>query len=381
MQSEAVKTPLPIFKEKCTVTWRDEKAVYIRARKCRCNSVWCVCCSKLVWSKKTAMDMRTFDWPRTREIVLTIRREGFEDGKEAYAYAMEHKLIPGFMRNLQRGKKIKRGKDWVQEYEPVKVTKWLAFLEWHKDGFPHWHIIVETEQYGRFSQIGEAMIHHYWPQAVWVYENYFNSAEHWNKKVGYFGSHGYFQDDKEHQTRLPEWALNIPGLKIRRSTHSKRLTPTTNDAVDSIEEGKKAYILDPDTGELLSPKSITYDRRFKLCGRCTFLTIFMKGKQIDGLFNLPYREVRKTYQGQYREGTGYMFHVSQKQVDALLPKMISGKEKRYPQALRLREYKVIRHWCHTCGDRTYQRLSETKDCSDVYLCLRCKNVNEFKDRP
>jgi len=380
MQDAPQESVAPILEEEKLVRWRDENTVYIRARKCRCNSVWCPSCSKLVWAKKTAMYMRTFDWKRTREITLTIDPGQFKDGKEAYDYVRKNKLIPRLMRNIQRGKKIRTGKYWVYEYSPVVIIKWLTFCEWHKNGFPHWHIIVETAKCGRFSMIGQDMIHHYWPVAKIIHEDFIKSSKHWDKKVGYFGKHGYFQDDKEHQTRLPEWALDIPGLRLRRSSQSNsKIQHSMADSL-SIEDGKKDLILDPATGELMKPEDITYKHRFKSCGRCTFLTVYMKDREVDGLFNIPYREVRKNHPGQYREGTGYMFFMSGQEAKTLLSKMILGTERRYLKPSRLKEKKVIRHWCHMCGDRTYQKLKETKDNSDIYLCLRCKTVNEYRDR-
>ncbi|MBA7628218.1 hypothetical protein ES703_35694 [subsurface metagenome] len=380
MQSPALDHGAPILEREESVKWRDENTVYIQARKSRCHSVWCACCSKQGWAKVAARDLREFDWKKTREIVVTIDPGRFKNGKEAYAYVMEHKLIPGLIRNIKRGKHVKIGKDWIWKYKPVEICKYITFLEWHKNGFPHWHIIIETAEYGRFSQIGGDMIRHYWPVASWVHESFFKSQKHWDYQVGYFEKHGYFDKDKEHQTSLPAWALEIPGLRIRRSTHSRREQGNANEDQGPGQDLEKAPAIDPLTGEILDPGSITYRYRLDSCGRASFLNLYLRGKEVTGLFKIPYQEVRKNYPGQYRAGIGYVFRVSAQEGDKLLSKMIRGEERRYLKTKWLKDRKIIKHWCGICGDWTYQKIQEARDDSDVYLCLRCKTVHEYKER-
>jgi len=370
----------PIFKEKRSVKSQDEIVVYFRARKDKCNSVWCPSCSNIVWSRKVANDMLEFDWKRTREIVLTINPAMFKTPREAFEHVREHKLLSRFLRNIQRGKKVKIGKRWIPKHRPVEITRWMYFIEWHKDGRPHWHVIIETKQYGRFSMIGQDMIHHYWPVGKWIYESHISSLKHWQRKVGYFGLHGYFQDDKKHQTRLPEWSLNIPGLKIRRSSHSHRSGNTGIDLLEQCDDRTPPQILDPDTGEIFTPATLTYDRRFKLCGRCTFLTAYFKDKQIDGLFNIPYKQVRKDYPGQYREGTGYLFSLSEQEAKSLLADPLSMEHHFYLSAATHQPPELVVRWCHECSDRTYQKIDEVKPFIDLYTCLRCKHPCEHKSR-
>ena len=380
MQSPALDHGSPILERKESVKWRDEIPVYIQARKSRCHSVWCASCSKLEWAKVAARDLREFDWKRTREAVLTTDPGRFKNGKEAYDYVMEHKLIPGFIRNLSRGKRIKAGKDWIWKYSPVEITKYMTFLEWHKNGFPHWHVMVETAEYGRFSQIGGDMIRHYWPVGRWVNESFFKSQKHWGYQVGYFEKNGYFHKDKEHQTSLPAWALEIPGLRIRRSTHSRRDQGKAKEDQGQGQDLEKAPVIDPLTGEILEPGSITYRYRLGSCGKASFLNLYMRGKEVTGLFKISYHEVRSQYPGQYKAGVGYVFRVSEQEADKLLTKMIRGEERRYLKTRWLKERKIIKHWCGICGDWTYQKIKEARDESDIYLCLRCKTIHEYIER-
>ncbi|MBA7642765.1 hypothetical protein ES703_50474 [subsurface metagenome] len=380
MQSQALGNAAPILEEEGTVKWRDEKPVYIQARKSRCHSVWCASCSKLEWAKRAARDLREFDPSRTREIVLTLPRNKFKDGKEAYDHVREHKLIPNLIRSIERGTHKKVGKDWVWKYPPVKIDKYMTFLEWHADGWPHYHVMVETEKVGAAGMIGQDRIHHYWLPKCWIKEKPIESRKHWERKVGYLQKHGYFQEDKEHQTRLPEWAMDFPGLKIRRSSHSRRPEESGEGVHKEDQDDYKGWIIDPSTGEMLSPEIVTYRQRFEFCGKSTFLNLYMRGKQVTGLFNLPYHQVRKEYPGQYRAGTGYVFRVSAQKADKLLSKMILGVERRYLKTRWLKERPVIKHWCPVCGDWTYQKIREVRDDSDLYTCLRCKNVYEYKER-
>ncbi|GAI70908.1 unnamed protein product, partial [marine sediment metagenome] len=329
------------------------------------------------WAKKSAADLREFDWKNTREIVLTINPSLFKDGKEAYDYVMEHKLIPGFIRNLQRGLHVKVGKDWVWKYKPVEITRYKTFLEWHKSGFPHWHVMVETAKYGRFSQIGGDMIRHYWPVAKWVHESFFESRKHWNEQVGYFEKNGYFHKNKKHQTRLPKWALEIPGLKIRRSSHSMRPEREDQGSCKKDSDGREGWFIDPLTGKMLAPETVTYHKRLDACGKGTLLKLYMRDKEVEGLFRIPYRQVRKDYPGEYKAGIGYVFRVSAQEADKLLSKMLLGVERRYLKTRWLKERKIIKHWCPVCGDWTYQKIREVRDESDLYTCLRCKNVYEY----
>jgi len=379
-QSNPAPGALPIFNKKVPVKSRDENDVYFRARKSKCNSVWCPACSKGVLSQRISHDMAQFDWKRTREIVLTIDPALFKSGQKAFEYVKEHKLLAHFVRNLQRGKKIKAGKRWVTKYRPVSISKWIWFLEWHSDGRPHWHLIIESNQYGRFAMIGQDMIHHYWPVGKWIHESHISSLEHWHNKVGYFNTHGYFQDDKEHQTRLPAWALNIPGLRIRRSCHSRRGNLGPDKRSDYGKEPCAPTLLDPDTGEIFTPSTITYERRLKLCGRCTILTAFKKDRQVDGLLNIPYTAIRKSFPGKYREASGYLFSLDQQKSEALLAQLISSKSIAYLSSATPQPRAIVKRWCSQCGDHTIQKFIEAKASTDQYTCLRCKNPCEHKSR-
>ncbi|MBA7537372.1 hypothetical protein ES705_29639 [subsurface metagenome] len=131
---------------------------------------------------------------------------------------------------------------------------------------------------------------------------------------------------------------------------------------------------------MLAPETVTYRRRLDFCGKGTLLKLYMGNKEVDGVFRIPYREVRRDYRGEYKAGIGYVFRVSVQEAEKLLSKMSLGIERRYLKTRWLKEREVIKHWCAVCGDWTYQKIREVRDNTDLYLCLRCKNVYEYKER-
>ncbi|MBW2066904.1 MAG: hypothetical protein JRJ03_18495 [Deltaproteobacteria bacterium] len=121
-----------ILEKKDVLQWQVDSGA-VRARKCKCGLVWCKSCSKGKWAKKHGEELASFDWRRTREVVVGIDRELFDDGQAAWRYVMDHKLIPGFIRNLKRGKKEKVGKEWVVKFEGLHDPR-LGYFEKGKGG-------------------------------------------------------------------------------------------------------------------------------------------------------------------------------------------------------------------------------------------------------
>jgi len=152
--------------------------------------------------------MRRMNWRRVREVMLTVDRSLYRDGEEAYFDIGEKRGVGNLLKNLQRT-------------EGVKIVDWVSVLEWHEDGFPHWHILIETEEEGRGGMIGYEKIKAHWSFGKWETETYVKSASHWNNLVGYFDKHGYFEKGKEYQGRLPDWALKSR-KSIRRWHGMKR---------------------------------------------------------------------------------------------------------------------------------------------------------------
>ncbi|GAB6098009.1 hypothetical protein JCM14469_42630 [Desulfatiferula olefinivorans] len=123
--------------------------VRLVAMKCACGASWCPVCSKQRWAPGVAERLNEFFWRSTRQIVLTIDRNQFTSGQAAYEYVKEKKLLPQLIHNLRRTKNI-------------VIHNWLWVLEWHRDGYPHWHLFVEVDREGAAGKIHFKNILQYW---------------------------------------------------------------------------------------------------------------------------------------------------------------------------------------------------------------------------
>ena len=378
MQDQALNLSSPILEEKKVLNWQDENRAQSQAFKRRCGSVWCSSCHKVVWSKSMTWKMVQFDWKRTRFVTLTVDPGQFKDGQDAFEYVREHKSIVGFIRNLTRVAKVKRGKEWMQEREPVKVTKWIGFLEWHKNGYPHWHLLIEVKEQGIAGRIGQDVIHYYWRLGKIIRETPIGSLKQWKNMVGYFGAHGYFKGDKDHQTTLPSWAINIKGLRIRRVYGSRMKQGEDEKPSPKWTKDISDEFIDPETGEILKRSERTYRQLLASCGKQTFLRIHTGKKLIQGVFNIPYREILDAFKGEHLEGRGYIFYTSIKEADKISAKMIRGKVIQYPERTWINPQRVIHDYCDRCGDVTYQKYQYVRESVPVYRCLRCKFIHEGK---
>jgi len=322
----------PILEEKEYIPWRDDSAE-IRARKCKCGSVWCPECSK-DWAKRQAEELKTFNCRTTRMVTYTVDPSKFKNGKEAYDHITEHRLVAQSIKNMKRGKKKKIGKKWVTVFESIEVNQWRAYLEWHENGFPHYHVLIDVGKEGAAGMIGNERIRHYWPIADWVHEDHFESEEHWKNMVGYFEKNGYFNKGKKHQTTLPEWALKERGLKIRRSSgsvkHKNKRSPL--EIVSDYFKRKTDEVVDTRTGEIINYEPVmkreerTYKERLSECGKRAKLAISMGAEVLEFIADIPYKEIRQGFPGEYKEGKGYFFRASREVIRELIAKCIKVVE-------------------------------------------------------
>lgn len=179
---------------------RSQKKALVKIQKCGCGSVWCKRCSKRKVARLIER-IKTMDWQRVRHIVLTVDREKFESGLDAWLNIMRKKAIANLIWNLRRTAK-------------VNVIDWIWVMEFHRDGYPHWHILVEVKDQGKWGMIGQKLLHKYWVFGAYIREEFIRSKKHWSVMTGYFKENGYF-GDKGSQSTLPEWAMDLE-KKIRR---------------------------------------------------------------------------------------------------------------------------------------------------------------------
>lgn len=347
MKAEAVNSNLPILATMKANRSDMNLDMYARVQKCACGLIWCDKCFRKGWIQKEVERLLEFDWKKTRHVILTFSRDVLKDGQDAWEYTQGRKLVANFIRNLKRGKKIKKDKKWVWKYPPVKIRKYRYFLEWHRDGWPHYHIFIEVEDEGKEGMIGQAFIHYYWPCGKIIKEKPFKSLGHWRYMIGDLKKHGYFGKEKKHQTTLPKWALDRGDIKIYRSGGSISKRSQKRDALDHyidaakerqknltifnvvattapakevelISEDGIKRVVDTETGEITVVKKKTYRDRLKDCGRKTKIKIVDAGRSIEGVFKIPYHKIVKQFKGIYIKGEGYVFKIGRTDIAKLM---------------------------------------------------------------
>jgi hypothetical protein len=197
--------------------WKDECYTVI-GRKGRCGHVWCPSCGKKAVNRFYRY-LKPFRWDHVRHCVLTIDRRKFDnDARGCYKYISEGKHLSEFVRRLKSG--------------GVQIIKHRWILEWHRDGFPHWHFLFEVEKTGRYGQIGNKDLLEAWRFGA-VREWYFQTEYHWKRFIGYFHKTGYFEQKKAHQAKLPGWALES---KVRIRRHGGSESIKTKNGIDRLPE-------------------------------------------------------------------------------------------------------------------------------------------------
>lgn len=330
-------------------TWKDE-IIPVAGKKCACHCVWCPDCFRHFWHDKINNKFSPFDWRFTRQIVLTAAPSKFSSPVEAYNLIREKRLIAEFMRRLRRGVKEKIGKKWVQKYAPVNVLRWAWFLEWHKNGFPHYHVFVQVEKEGKAGMIGADFIRDSWSVGNWEMENYFKSENHFKNVTGYYANKGYFEKNKKYQGLLPDVIKDEIKSRIKRlgfinnsekkerrekvkvitAFDEEKDSKNFMEVVDFFKE-KKSEIKgrgcpEMQMGEAINGlindfvsnpdrKSINYRAKIDSCGEKTYIEFDMKNIRIFGESSIPYRDWKGFADGKYINGRGWvnkmnMFHIS-----------------------------------------------------------------------
>lgn len=269
--------------------------VLIYGCKGACSSVWCPdCYIRKGGSKRVSEQLSLFDFRKTRQLVLTCDPKKFNyDSENAFLYLRDKKAIPQFIHNLKRTSK-------------VKIDKWLWVLEWHGNGFPHWHLFIEVDQSGRAGMIGNEKILRHWKYGI-IHESYIRNENHWKQFTTYFGKAGYFDpkqksgDRKSHQLELPEWAMSAT-YRIRKMSSSIKIDAPENEKL--IEEKKQPL----EKVERNKTKK-KYSEILNACGESTFCEIWYDNNySFWKKLKIPYREF-VSIAGEYIHAMGYQIQM------------------------------------------------------------------------
>jgi len=396
MRNQAVDEMSTYLSKNETELWRDEKAVSFQVGKIKCRSVWDEKGCAKDWVNIEKFLLAEFDYSRTRHLMLSTDPSLPMNQREMYEYFKEHRVVSGLIRNLERGKKKKVGPTWVWEYKPINITNYRWYLEWYISGYFHVHLFIEVAKMGYQGMIGQERIHHYWKLGQYIREGPIKDKRHWFNLMGDFQKAGYFQQDKNHQSRLPDWALDIPGYKIRRSSGKRKPASDWRDPWDEYCRKASQEKIDLATGEVLAnfkfprgKSNKTYRERHEGCGQKTYIKMSTDHSVIEGVFNVPWKDIIRAHDGSFHKGLGYVFHSSVNKVFEVL-----GKSERITKLTELNpvtwEYERVGFlkwaWCLRPGItrnaiqglyygkiQRCERRSKMLEKSDVfyYVCTKC----------
>lgn len=161
----------------------------LKVFSCICRSAWCEHCCKFCATSETIRDrLSDMRWDSVRQVVLTVSRE--TPAPEAMEEIRRTRAIPHLIRSLGLG-----------------TRRWLWVLEFHADGYPHWHLFIENTR-GRSGLIGKHKIQRLWGRGH-VWESYPKTSDHWGAICGYHRKSGYFAgESKAHQLTLPDYLMD-----------------------------------------------------------------------------------------------------------------------------------------------------------------------------
>lgn len=287
----------PNLDNKGSQSRKENKSIEIRIRKCRCNSTWCPECFKMRGSRKVADRIRAMNWRSIRHVVLTIDRKLFNSGKEAYEYVSKEKLINRMLRNLKRS-------------HGIDYRDYIYILEFHKDGFPHWHLLVERYVQGKDAMIGGDLLRKYWTVGS-VSEGYVKSEKHYKELSGYYEKNGYFDGKEGHQGTLPEWALKYE-KSIRRYDGKRKDTGEEKPEMTKGEKMEKEMKAKEKEVKGINRVRTTYEIIINKCGSQTQIEMVAMGGMagFGMMVDYEYRKMKKLLRGAvYEEGIGVVADV------------------------------------------------------------------------
>jgi hypothetical protein len=272
--------------------------------------------------------LRSLDWRHVREVLLSTSRDKFRDGEDCHWKITHERGIGELMKNLER-------------VDGIKIIDWVAVLEWYQDGFPHWHIFIETEDEGKAGMIGYKVLKHHWEHGEWVTEDYIKSEEHWKNITGYFDKHGYFEKGKAYQSRLPSWALDRKDqYKIKRwvSKHEVSYDNISFPFGANIEKGdfgnekqscrmsSKAYKNKSQCSGMGVKK--TYRQILDECGAKSRILINANSWGDSFNVDINYQEIKSWYAWEYKEHKGLTIILNDNETESFLSKLRAYKGKK-----------------------------------------------------
>ena len=239
---------------------------------CWCGSCWCPQCATHSRTHDAIRErLEEMDWSLVRHIVLTADRVSHPVA--VYDDVRNQKAIPSIIRALK-----------------LTHQKWIWILEWHKDGYPHWHLLIESNR----GMIGKKLIASKWMYGL-VWESYVKSENHWKRIKGYHQHKGYLAgESKAHQLSLP------------RALRNRSRVRKYGGYVRRIEERAQQ---EPSACPRKRARDSTYDERFNECGKNTRVNLCGNWSEIH-ISSATARTLADRYLGDHENCTYHGDHDS-----------------------------------------------------------------------
>jgi hypothetical protein len=321
--------------------------------------VWCPSCFYVIYREQIKSAFEGFDWRFTRQVVLTVDPARFESGYYAFDFIRNKHSVSEFVRRLRRGVKQKIGSSWVWKFEPINILRWAWFLEWHKNGFPHYHVFIQTDRCGAAGMIGGGFLRDSWNLASWVREEFFRNEEHFKNLTGYYAGKGYFEKGKQYQGILPVEILEKNTKRIKRYGHHEknqypeRRKQMTEEEIEDRNYQKCITYFDEMANErkdrqeideaLVRAQSrieelrhadekrshVDYKAMLSRCGQYVYVELDIKEFRFTAICAVDFNSWKKLSNGQFIGNKGYLCNMTIEQVTALLAsvqRIVSIKE-------------------------------------------------------
>lgn len=146
-------SPILVKQEDESLKPKEHEKVLMKISSCRCRSAWCPLCWILDYMKRIVVYLAAMQWDRVRHIVLTIDRKHFQTLQEARRLFNAGEFIASLTRGKRRRKGFSIYDGWG--YKPLQWRNYVWFMEFHKDGTCHFHILLEVEDPGKEGMIGQ----------------------------------------------------------------------------------------------------------------------------------------------------------------------------------------------------------------------------------
>ena len=329
--------------------WINENSsIPVSGKKCSCKSVWCPVCFRYRFHDRIVEIFSPYDWQATRHVILTVDPDLYESPSAAFEAIRTKRMVGEFIRRLRKGVKVKIGARWVWKYKPIDVLRWAWFLEFHKNGFPHYHIFIQTPAKGSAGMIGGDFLRDCWKIAKIVKETYFRNEDHFRQMTGYYADKGYFERGKEYQGRLPEDILNNVKGKIKRMNSSEKgyreKRELTEEQLEernfhecvtffnaqkgwSISKGEKQGFVSKlekridEADEVKEKRTVNYRAMIANCGAKTYVELDIAEFRIVAICNITWKKWKERV-GTYYNNRGYIFRLTKDEILELLASVV-----------------------------------------------------------